>query len=164
MDNKDDLHFFGIWFVDPIEKLKELPGGNGGFVAMMVGLALYERLIVAKLKQKGKDATLENQNSLMAKDLGISENQVAVFWDVFRNGLLHQAMPKEGKTKYVFNNSFGGHPVFKTYAEAEWICIDPWDFTSKVIQEFLDNPNLLGLSLSFPLTTTTYLPPELLGP
>jgi hypothetical protein len=52
MNNQEALDKFRIWYFEPIEKLKELPNGGGGFVAFMVGLTLYERLIIARIKQE----------------------------------------------------------------------------------------------------------------
>jgi len=34
---------FNGWFVEPIEKLKELPEGDGGFLALSAALFLCER-------------------------------------------------------------------------------------------------------------------------
>jgi hypothetical protein len=37
---------FNGWFVKSIEKLRELPEGDGAFAAMMIALPLYERRIM----------------------------------------------------------------------------------------------------------------------
>jgi len=151
MEETNSLEYFRMWFVEPIEKLKELPGGNGGFVAFMVGLALYERLIVAKLKLGNLETDDEAIQQAMADDLKLSDIQRRIFWDMLRNGLLHQAMPKVGKTRCYFHHQFSAYPEFRTSDNGPVICIDPWKFTNRVLEEFLMHPSLIVASESYPL-------------
>ena len=48
-----DVEKFTGWFARAIDKLAELPEGDGAFAAMMIALPLYERSIVARLKLEG---------------------------------------------------------------------------------------------------------------
>jgi hypothetical protein len=104
------LDLFRLWFVQPIEKLKETPEGSGGFIALMVGLVLYERLLIAKLKLENRPTDDETIQQAMAVDLKLTDSQRRIFWDVLRNGLLHQAVPKAGKTGCIFHYAFSGYP------------------------------------------------------
>lgn len=153
MDEDMGVNYFRVWFVEPIEKLKELPNGAGGFIAFMVGLALYERLIVAKLKLDNRSTDELVIQEAMGHDLGLSDEQRRIFWDMIRNGLLHQAMPKKGKTNYLFCHTFSGYPKFELINGSLVICIDPWKFTDRVMAEFLSNPGLIVASESYPLAS-----------
>lgn len=158
MDKINAEELFQRWFVIPISKLKELPNGDGGFVAFISALALYERLVVAKLKVQNQTSEPEKVKQVMAKDLGLSPKEQAIFWDMFRNGLLHHAMPKAGKTSWIFHDTFGASPTFQFLDNAAFICIDPWKFTDWVLGEFLANPNLIIASESFPLPSILPIP------
>lgn len=156
MDYEIAIYKFKIWYVEPINKLKELPNGNGGFVALIVGLPLYERLITAKLQINNQKTTEESIKSAMNIDLGITEGQRNVFWDLFRNGLLHQAMPKPGKTSYFFRDDFSDKPLFVESDGECFIYINPWKFTDRVVNEFLSQPELIIASESYPLASIIY--------
>jgi hypothetical protein len=147
---------FDGWFVKPIKLLKdELPEGDGGFVAFMAALALYERLIIARLKISKLPTDETSIKQEMSRDLGLPDYQRQIFWDMFRNGLLHQAMPKAGKTNYFFSDQYSGYPEFKTAKGCTFICMDPWKFTDRVLQEYLSNPRLIIESNSFPIAAVT---------
>lgn len=149
MDVNEALINFQKWYVEPINKLKELPDGSGGFVAFMVGLVFYERYIIAKLIIDGEERTEDEIKTTMMKDLKLTQHQQAIFWDMFRNGLLHQGMPKQGKTGYWFRYSFSGFPEFITQDGQNYIQINPWKFTDRVLGFFLSNPEYLLASTSY---------------
>ena len=91
------IELFERWFGRSIEKLAELPNGDGAFAALMIALPLYDCFIHAKLKLEGRpttDAIVQNE---MGADLGLTDYQRQVFWDVFRNGFMHQEWPKKAK-------------------------------------------------------------------
>ena len=153
MHEQEAIENFLIWFVEPINKLKELPNGAGGFVAFMVGLSLYERLLKARLSLSDKKADVKEFQRAMQADLHLNEQQRSFFWDFFRNGLLHQAMPKLGKTNYCFHHTFSGIPEFTNINGQPSICIDPWKFTDRVLNEFLENPILIIRTNSYPFAS-----------
>jgi len=153
MNEQVAMDKFQIWFVNPIQKLKELPNGAGGFVAFIVGVILYERLISARLSLQGQKTSDEVIRNAMAEDLHLTDDQRRVFWDMFRNGLLHQAMPKLGKTGFCFHHTFSGFPKFKLVNEQPAICIDPWKFTDRILNEFLLEPALIFESDSYPFAS-----------
>lgn len=164
MSQKEAVDKFTKWYVLAIEKLKEMPGGNGGFAAFIIGLALYERLIVARLKAKGIKSSPHNRTKEVSSDLGLNDEETGIFWDVFRNGFLHQAMPKpnqKDKISYALHHNFDGIPKFKDYQDQKVVCINPWKFVDTVINSFLEHPELINSSLSYPFPVITQLPPEL---
>lgn len=160
MEEEKAVENFRLWFVEPIEKLKELPDGAGGFIAFMVGLALYERLIIAKLKLDNHPTDDAAVQKAMTDDLRLTDLQRRIFWDMLRNGLLHQAMPKIGKTNCIFHHIFSGYPEFRTLDSSPVICIDPWKFTDRVIKEFLSDTSLISASDSYPLAHIAPIPFE----
>ena len=85
---------FDGWFVKPIEKLKELPEGDGGFLALSAALFLcerYYRALTDTLYGKRDDETFK---VAAAKDLGLSPEDFNSFWIVYRNGVQHQGTPR----------------------------------------------------------------------
>jgi hypothetical protein len=86
---------FDGWFVNPIEKLKELPEGDGGFLALSAALFLcerYYRALTETLYGKRDDETFKIE---AAKDLGLSLDDFKLFWVVYRHGIQHQGTPKK---------------------------------------------------------------------
>lgn len=151
MTEKEALVLFDRWFEQAVRKLDELPNGDGGFAAFMVGLALYERLIVAEQKLAKRDSSPEAVNAAMAADLGLTGREQAIFWSVFRAGLLHQGMPQAGNTSWLFRHTFAATPTFGEYDGQPVVCIDPWKFTRRVLRRFHESPSKIIASESFPL-------------
>jgi len=149
--NLKPLDRFNGWFVKPIEKLKELPEGNGGFAVMMISIPLYERYIIAKLKLDGRSTSEEEIGNEVSVDLGLDDRQRRIFWNMIRNGFMHQALPKAGETKWVASDKYGELPEFKTYQGQIYICLDPWKFANRVLEKFIQDPRLISVSESFPL-------------
>jgi hypothetical protein len=147
VDEAEALRLFKAWFVKPMEKMDI----DGGFVAFMVALALYERLIVAKLVLEHGRADEDAQKQKKAEDLGLTDREQSIFWDLFRNGLLHEGMPLLGKTGFILDPDFTDKPKLKYYEGKPVFCIDPWKFYHRVINEFLNDPRLITTSDSFPL-------------
>jgi len=157
----DPVWKFMVWFAEPIEKLKELRDGSGAFAAFIVGLAWYQRLILARLDLKGASTGEDSQKDEIARDLKLSDGERSIFWRIFRTGLLHGAMPLAGKTNFIFHHSYSGYPEFKKVSDgASVICINPWKFADRVVQEFLSNPNLITASDSFPLANVVLVSPD----
>jgi hypothetical protein len=151
---------FEKWFVDPIEKLKELPNGNGGWVAFMVALVLYERLIVARLMLRDGKAPKKDVRREMAIDLGLTRDKLDKFWKMFRDGIFHEGMPNTQEGKYLFHHALSEYPEFKMIEGVERICFDPWKFANRVLTEFLSNPALITASKSFPFADIIEQPPQ----
>ena len=148
--SEDAVGLFNRWFVKPIDILKRLPNGDGGFAAFMIALPLYERYIAAKLKIENKPAEDDNVRSEIAHDLCLDSKQSSIFWSVFRTGFMHQEMPKDGKTHWATSSDFKAIPEFKIINGENYVCIDPWKFADRVISKFTSDPRLITASESFP--------------
>lgn len=151
---------FERWFGRSIEKLRELPNGDGAFAALMIAIPLYERFIIASLKGSGSPTKEADIQKAVGDDLGLDDGQRRVFWEMFRNGFMHQAMAKDGKTKWMVSSEFGELPEFKTIGGVAYICLNPWKFADRVLRKFRSDPKLITASESFPLATIFQLPPN----
>ena len=147
---------FDRWFVSPLEQLESIPNGDGGFIALATCCFLYERYAAAIIKKSGRKANTPSKIRQFADDFGTNEETAKVFWTVVRDGILHQALPKQSEygrknlPGYILHHSFtmpvelvdwGGEPALK---------IQPWRFKFRVIELWQDNIELLDESESFP--------------
>lgn len=158
MSELTPMERFERWHVRAIDKLGELPAGDGAFAALMITIPLYERLIKAKLKVAGKPADEQTTRAEMKEDLKLDDKQMRVFWAMFRNGFMHQAMPKGGKTEWWVSHKFGARPEFVSENGVVRICLDPWKFADRTLEEYCRNPKLITASGSFPLADIFVLP------
>lgn len=155
---------FEAWYAKAVDKLKELPEGDGAFAALMIALPLYERLIVARLKLAGGSTTDDDIATAIGADLQLDERNRAIFWAMFRNGFMHQGMVLAGATQWLVSDKFGALPEFRTVHGQRCLCIDPWKFAGRVIQAFREDSGLIDASLSFPLACVFALRPEAFSP
>lgn len=148
-DQERAIELFKTWYVKPLDDID----ADGGFVVFIVAFALYERLIIAKLKLENSATTKPEIKRKISADLCLTDHERSKFWNLFRDGLLHEAMPYLGNTGFIFHPSFTelpklkycyGHPVF---------CIDPRKFYQRVVNEFLNNPHLIASSGSAPIAS-----------
>jgi hypothetical protein len=142
---------FKGWFVESVAKLRELPEGDGAFATMMIVLPLYERYIIANLKLSGSQTGEEEITREIGADLGLDEAQRRIFWEMFRNGFMHQAMVKAGQTQWAVSDRFGALPEFRLLNGQRCVCVDPWKFADRVLEAFVRDPRLIAASESFPL-------------
>ena len=147
---------FNTWFAKPIAKLKELPEGDGGYAALMIALPLYERYIIGKLKLNHEATDEDSIKKEIAADLGLDDVQRSIFWDMCRNGFMHGAMAKAGRTQFLVSDRFGEIPVFGKLDGHPCVCLDPWKFAERVIGRFTANPQLITASESFPLADVCF--------
>jgi len=112
-----------------------------------------------RIRGSGTDDDAVRQE--IGRDLKISDIQRSIFWDTFRNGLLHGAMPKAGRTKFMLEHAYSGYPEFKAASDgSSVICINPWKFADRVAKEFLSDTNLITASDSFPLANVKFYSPD----
>lgn len=149
---------FLAWFVRAIAKLKELPEGDGAFAAFMIAIPLYERLIIARLKLAGQRAEEEDVKREIGNDLKLNDHDRSIFWDMIRNGFMHQGMAKSGKTTWLVSHRFGPLPEFHMLRGKRCLCVDPWKFADRVMETYLANPELITASQSFPLADVYAIP------
>lgn len=147
------LERFEGWYARAIDKLAELPEGDGAFACLMIALPLYERYTVAKLKLAGSPTGLEEVKNEMTHDLGIDRSQLSRFWSAYRDGFAHQGMGQDGKTKYVVSDLYGELPTFQLVNGRDSICLNPWKFAQRVLDKYRADPRLITASESFPLAT-----------
>jgi len=150
---------FDGWFVKPIEKLKELPEGDGGFLALSAALFLcerYYRALTATIYGKSDDETFKIE---AAKDLGISLDDFKCFWMVYRNGIQHQGTPQKyfdkNRVKYtsLISDEFNAIPeIHKINAYKREIRLNVWKFADFIITKFKTNPEVFkkAISRTFP--------------
>ncbi len=147
---------FDGWFVKPIEKLKELPEGDGGFLALSAALFLcerYYRALTDTLYGKRDDETFK---IAAAKDLGLNLEDFNYFWIVYRNGVQHQGTPrkyidKKKELKYFFHidEEFSGIPqIHKINAYKREIRLNVWKFADLIINKFKTNPEVFRKAIS----------------
>ncbi|KUG23465.1 hypothetical protein ASZ90_006771 [hydrocarbon metagenome] len=151
---------FDGWFIKPIEKLKEMPEGDGGFLALSAALFLcerYYRAVTDTLNGKRDD---EKFKVAAAKDLGLSLEDFNCFWIVYRNGVQHQGTPKKyidkkNQIKYFFHISdeFNGIPeIYKINSYKREIRLNVWKFVDLIITKFKTNEAVFkkAVSRTFP--------------
>ena len=146
---------FDGWFVNPIEKLKELPEGDGGFLALSAALFLcerYYRALTETLYGKRDDETFKIE---AAKDLGLSLDDFKLFWVVYRHGIQHQGTPKKyvdkNKMKYTWHiaDEFKASPeIYKINAYKREIRLNVWKFADLIISKFKTNPEVFQKAVS----------------
>jgi hypothetical protein len=151
----EPIILFERWFVQPLVKLRELPNGDGGFVALATSCFLYERYAVAVIMKLGGKANQEGKIEQFTTDFDVDKITATNFWAVIRDGILHQGMPKtnEQRKRSLPNWMIrsGYKPVWMgRYKGSDTLFVDPWLFTDKVLQLWNNNPSLIDQNKSFP--------------
>jgi hypothetical protein len=151
----DPQILFERWFVQPLVKLRELPNGDGGFVALATSCFLYERYAVAAIMKLGGKSNKEGKIGQFMIDFEVDKVTSTNFWDVIRNGVLHQGMPKineKGQSslpKWIILSCNKPVQMGKSNG-SDILMVDPWLFTDKVLQLWNDSPSLIDQNKSFP--------------
>jgi len=150
----DDRERFRLWYLEPLEILEAMPSGQGGFLALATSCFLYERYAKVTLKAQGKKADRLGVTCQLANDFKVEIETADAFWDVIRDGLLHEGMPmqkKHGKQlpQFAFHHSY---PVMalENINNATWLKVQPWKFMHRVLSLWDTNFELLRQSGSFP--------------
>jgi hypothetical protein len=143
---------FDNWFVRPLKILALLKDGDGAFIAFGTSLALYERFIRARLKGKKLKGTSENFREEATTDLGINKEDFKIWWEIFRDGINHQASPKKVEHNGIaygwhFSHKFGAIPQ-KVGNEFQ---VNPWGFVDLVIEKYYQEPEALITTETFAL-------------
>jgi len=107
----EDYDRYNLWYVQPLRALEAMPGGQGGFIALATACFLYERYAIAILRTQDKKADKTGILEKLSSDFKVNNATAKAFWDVIRDGLLHQGMPmqmKHGKLlpKFAFHHSY----------------------------------------------------------
>jgi hypothetical protein len=152
---------FTRWYIQPLEKLKEIPNGDGAFVALTICCILYERYVVAVITRAGAKVTDEARQEQLTVDFETDKDTADAFWDIMRNGLAHEAMPKQkqhGKPMpgWRFTHNFPNPMELANENGTPILLVQPWRFMDKVLSLWRDNTHLLDLSSSFPWGSIRY--------
>ena len=147
---------FNQWFVIPIRWLQAVPNNDGSFVALAVSLFLYERYATIMLKQKGIKATEKNIPKQVVVDFDVDKDTAESFWNVMRNGILHQGMPKQLEQgervflDWIFHHNEVDHPIeIIEVGGKRLLSVQPWMVVNKVIALWTANLHLLDQNQSF---------------
>ncbi len=148
---------FEHWFVAPLRWLQEIPNNDGSFIALATVLFLYERYVIAYLKSKGVKAMKKGIIQQVADDFEVDNKIATDFWDVMRNGILHQGMPKQmeqGEKKFpdwIFHHTKDTHPIeIRDIDNSPVLFVQPWMVLNKVIALWQENMELIDKNVSFP--------------
>ena len=148
--------WFHRWYIASIAKLKELPDGDGGFVAMAMAMPLYERFVgVARGVPDDASVTLKDISAQLASDLAteagcsIDQKDLETFWNIFRNGILHRAFPKQPPAPpYWLFTSQISQPIQRIQVgKLDVIAVDPWQFADMVLSLWQAHPEYLDKAI-----------------
>lgn len=152
---------FDGWFVKPIEKLKELPEGDGAFLTLSTALFLCERYYRASTDTLAGKRDDETFKIAAAKDLGLSLEDFKRFWIVYRHGVQHQGTPKvyfddKNKIKYswlITDEITEILEIYKINAYKREIRLDVWKLADFIINKFKTNTEVFqkAISSTFPV-------------
>jgi hypothetical protein len=154
--SNDPKELFERWFTIPVRLLEQIPSGDGAIVVFATCLYLYERFAKSLLDSSGKKADDSAFYAQLALDFGLTGNQPQTFWDVARNGFLHQGMPKQSARSadklppWTMSGQFTKPVEFREMQGKTVLCIQPWLFRDRVLQLYRDRPELIAQSKSFP--------------
>lgn len=146
LDGSTDKERFDRWYGNPLRAL----GGDGGFIAMAVCCALYERFIIALRKADSPGATEHSfRYRCICEHFGLEYDGAQNFWQVMRGGLLHQGMPmtKTGLPRWRFCNTLPKPVIVNT--ETGDLEVHPFRFRDKVLDLYEKRPELISTSKSF---------------
>ena len=127
--------YFENCFVEPLSDLQKMKEGKGAVVALATSIFLYERYW-SVLPEKERAASKTKQ---LVADFNVSDREAEIFWDIFRNGLLHLASPKQrdyGKSllPYSMRPDVDQFLSIEKGAKEETLVVNPWIFTNRVVQ------------------------------
>ncbi len=159
----DEQIKFDRWFTRVFAALRQLPEGDGAIAALSIALYLYERYAVAKLEAGGRKADWAGKLLQLAADFGITSDEADAFWNVFRNGLLHQGMPVQlqGRSrlpKWLIAEGYS-RTIELTTDTPPVLRVEPWKFVQRVIELWQGDITLLSANKSFPLAEIYPTPP-----
>ena len=142
------------WFVAPLRVLREKGVGDEGFLVLMVGISLAERITASKVKKDKQVGKKQSPEKCGADLFGISEGDFSGFWNMYRNGLMHYAHPFSGKFlqgddtfwDWDISSAYGALPeVVETEPKKKVIRIDPWKWLEHVLSKYDAYPDLVDL-------------------
>lgn len=150
----DHAELFSRWYLQPLKVLQDLPSGDGGFIALATSCYLYERYAIAAIIRDGGDGTRDQIIKRLSEDFSIDNEAATFFWDIVRNGVLHQGMPKQQQhgqslPRWAFHHSYPAISL-EEVDDQPLLKVEPWRFMERVIELWEANLELLNDNQSFP--------------
>lgn len=137
------LQLFRRCFEVPLEVLRRLPNGDGGFAAMIVACPLYERY-VAHVRGRATEQDVADQ---LWADFGLDRSDGQTVRNVVRHGLLHSAMvkPRTGTIDrpWVIHDSFARPFSMDRSTTPPTLRIQPWRFVDYVLDVYRRQPEII---------------------
>ena len=151
-------YLFELWYIKPLHMLRVFKGegGDGTFIALATCLFLYERYAKTTLKISGKKVKDKELYRQFATDFNTDENTSKIFWNIMRNGILHQAMPKQKENgvdincEWVISNNYFHLVELENIGARKRLKVNPWRIVDKVISLWENNLSILEQNSSFP--------------
>jgi len=141
------------WFFEPLRRMDR----DEGFIILMVILPLYERYLRITHSQlfegDGKGNFYKNHPVFkhIKQELSLKNKENAYhFWQIFRNGLMHKAMPGMDSLKWVLGET--GIPV---KYEDGWVKVDPLALRDRILTIIKGNKKLWSHGEGFPVIWLT---------
>lgn len=150
---------FERWYIFPLQMLRSIPNGDGGFIALATALFLYERYATAVLDRSGKSANDTEISGQFARDFNVDENAAKFFWKVMRNGILHQGMPIQKERDSKFSEEIPRWIFQYNVLQPVELCeiggkrllkVHPWLVVDKIVTLWQNNLDLIDNNESFP--------------
>jgi hypothetical protein len=160
MTSDPQVRFYN-WYIQPLNVLRKIPNGDGGFIALATSCFLYERYATAVVMETHGKASTDDKIQQLAIDFQIDLETAEAFWRMIRDGLLHQGMPIIDKQKNGILPSWGFHNDFERPIQrgklngVDALLIQPWLFTQRVIQLWQENLTLIDKARCFPWADVT---------
>jgi hypothetical protein len=138
----ENVEKFEKWIKGPLAALRELPDGNGAFVAILAIMAVLNGLVKAVyFKKIGEPKSPNNSiptDKMVADFLGLDLSNVAGWrnamsapsWQMFM-------IPKK---KLLIGADYGAIPVLGD--DGKWE-VDPWKFIDLILSKATENPDLI---------------------
>lgn len=157
---------FDRWYVQPLKVLQSIPNGDGAFVALATSCFLYERYATAVIESSlaTTKVTTEAKINQFMVDFSVDLKTAEAFWNVIRDGLLHEGMPRQrahGKRTlptWAFRHSFPKPVELSEHNGELFLKIQPWLVVEKVLSLWQNNLNLLEKNNNFPWGNISLLP------
>lgn len=146
--NLTDEQKFIKWCKNPLKTIKNIPNGDGGFIALVYACHLYEKYVAIKLNKK--EPTINNIVTFLVNDFRIKRSVAKDFWILMRHGISHEAFPKNTKKWSIVNAKL---PITElVIPEGKYkqtsVNVVPFLFIEKVIGIFEADPKLMsGLNM-----------------
>jgi len=155
----NDYERFKLWYVQPLQALEKLPDGQGGFIALGTACFLYERYAIAFIKSRNLKPNKVQILKQVSIDINVDINTAEAFWNVIRDGILHQGMPLQKKKLPPWGFHLTYPAMFLDYYNGQpFLKIQPWKIMHQVLHLCEEHFDILLSSRSFPWASIVPVP------